>query len=54
MLERGVGMDMYTLLYLMWGTNEDLLIAQGTLLNVIMQPGWEGGLGKKRYMHMCG
>ena len=39
----GVGMDMYTLLYLKWMTNKDLLwIARGTLLKVVWQPGWEG------------
>ena len=34
---REFGMDMYTLLYLGWITNKDLLysIAQGTLLNII-------------------
>ena len=45
--------DMYTLLYLKWITNKDLVIAQGTLLNVMWQPGWEGSLGKNGYMYMC-
>ena len=45
------GMDMYTLLYLKWIT---YCIAQGTLLNVMWQPGWEQGLGENGYMHMHG
>ena len=41
-------MDMYTLLYLKWITNMNLAyIAQGTLLNIMWQPGWEGGWGRK-------
>ena len=48
-------MDVYTLLGLKWITNEDLLhIAQGTLLNFMRQPGWEGTLGVNGYMHMYG
>ena len=35
------GMDKYTLLYLKWITNRSYCIAQGTLLNVVWQPGWE-------------
>ena len=31
-----------TLLYLKWITNKDLPLAQGTLLSVMWQPGWEG------------
>ena len=27
-------------------------IAQGTLLNVLRQPGWEGSLREKGYMYM--
>ena len=47
--------DMYTLLYLEWITNKDLLcIAQGTLFNVMWQPGWEGSLGESGYMYMYG
>ena len=40
---------MYTLLYLKWITNKDLLfvLAQETLLNVMWQPGWEGNLGEE-------
>ena len=29
-------------------------IAQGTLLNVMWQSGWERNLGEGEYMHMCG
>ena len=38
-------MVMYTLLYLKWITNKDLLYCTGNLLNVIWQLGWEGGFG---------
>ena len=40
---REFGMDMLTLLYLKWITNKDL--AQGTLLTIMWQPGWEESLG---------
>ena len=33
-------------------TNKDLLVAQGTLLNVMWQPGWEGSLGENGYVYM--
>ena len=29
-------------------------IAQGTLLHVMWQPGWEGSLGASGFMHMYG
>ena len=29
-------------------------IAEGTLLNVIWQPGWEGSLGENGYMYVYG
>ena len=46
-------MGMYTLLYLKWITNRDLLYtAHGTLQNVMWQPGWEGSLGENGYMYM--
>ena len=35
-----------TLLYLKWITNKDLPLAQGTLLSVMWQPGWEGVWGE--------
>ena len=48
-------MDMCTLMYFKWITNKALLyIAQGTLLNVMWQPGWEGSLGENGYMYMYG
>ena len=50
---REFGMNMYALLHLKWITNKDLL-QQGTLLNVMWQPGWEGSLGENAYMYMCG
>ena len=28
--------------------------AQGTLLNVMWQPGWEGSLGESGYIYVCG
>ena len=31
-----------------------LLYTQGTLLNVMWQPGWEGSLGENGYMYMYG
>ena len=43
-------MDRNTLLYLKWITSKDPLVAQGTLLNVTWQPGWEGSLGENGYM----
>ena len=51
---REFGMDRYTLIYLKWITNKDLLIIQRTLLNVMWQPGWEGSLGKNGYLYMYG
>ena len=47
-------MDMYTLLYLKWITTRTHCIAQGTLLNVMWQPGREGSLGENEYMYMYG
>ena len=47
-------MDMYTLLYLKWISNKDLLIAQRTLLNVMCQPDWEWCLGNNEYIHIFG
>ena len=40
-------MDMYTLLYLEWVANKDLLY-------VMCQSGWEGSLGENGYMYMYG
>ena len=44
-------MDMYTLIYFKWIA---YCIAQGALLNVMWQPGWERSLGEKGYFYMCG
>ena len=46
-------MDRYTLVFFKWITNKDLLYTQGTLLNVMWQPGWEGSLGENGYMCMA-
>ena len=51
-LVREFGMDMYTLLYLKWITNKDLLCSTGSVLNVMWQPGWEESLGESGYMYM--
>ena len=48
---REFGMGTYTLLYLKCITNKDRL-AQGTPLNVMWQPGWEGGLGENGYVYV--
>ena len=45
-------MAMDTLLYSKWITDKDLFYSQGTLLNVMWQPGWEGGLGRTD-MYIC-
>ena len=49
-LREGTSGCLYTLLYLKWITNKDLLYSHGTLLNVMLQPGWEGSL---RENHIC-
>ena len=47
-------MVMYTLLYLKWITNKDLLIAHGSLLNVMCrQPGWEKGFWGRMDTCIC-
>ena len=48
---REFGINMYALLHLKWITNKDPL-QQGTLLNVMWQPGLEGSLGENAYMYM--
>ena len=35
-------------------TNKDLLTAQGTLVHVMWQPGWEQSVGENGYMRMYG
>ena len=49
---REFGMDIYTLLYLK--STKTYCIAQGTLFNVMWQPGWEGSLGENGYVYMQG
>ena len=51
-IAREFGMNMYTLLYLKWTTNKEC-ITQGTLLNVIWQPGWKVSLGENGCIYMC-
>ena len=51
---REFGMDMYTVLYLKWITNKDLLCSSGTLLNIMWQLGWEESLGENGYMYTYG
>ena len=48
------GMDMCTLPYFKWMSPKTYCIAQGTGLNVMWQPGWEGSLGENGYMCMHG
>ena len=45
------GVDMYTLLYLEEITNRTYCIAQGTLINVMWQTGWEGCSGENGYRY---
>ena len=49
---RELGKVMYTLLYLKWITNRDYCMAQGTLFNVMWQPGWEESLGENGYVYV--
>ena len=51
---REFGINMYPLLYLKWIITRTYCIAQGTLLNVTWQPGWEGSFGENGYMYMYG
>ena len=45
------GVGMYILLYLEEITSRTYCVAQGTLLNVMWQTGWEGSLGENRYIY---
>ena len=45
---------MYTLLYLKWITNKDLLDSTGNSANVRWQSGWEGSLVGNGYMFIYG
>ena len=42
---REFGVDMYTLLYLKWVTNKDLLYSMGNSAQCYVAAGWEGNLG---------
>ena len=46
--------NMYTLLYLKWITNKDLLCSTVNSAHVMWQPGWEGGLGDSGYIYTHG
>ena len=46
------GKVMYTLLYLKWIPNKDLVYSTGNSLNVLCQSGCEGCLGENGYMCM--
>ena len=43
---REAGMDRYTLLYLKWIINKDLLYSTGNSAQCYVQPGWKGSLGE--------
>ena len=43
---------MYILLYLKWIIKKDLLVAQGTLFNVMWKHEWEG-LGERMDTYIC-
>ena len=45
---------MYTLLYLKWITNKDLLYHTWNSAQFVWQPGREGSLGEKGCMYMHG
>ena len=47
-------MDMYTLLYLKWITNKDLLYSTGNSARCYGQPGWEGTMGEYGYTYLYG
>ena len=50
--DREFGIDMYTLPYLKWKPARTYCTAQGTLLNVLWQPGREGNLGENGYTYV--
>ena len=51
-LVREFGMDMYTLIYLTWITNQNLLYSTWDSAQCYVAAGWEGGLGENGYMYM--
>ena len=44
----------HTAIFKMDNQKRTYCIAQGTLLNVMWQTGWEAGLGESGYMYMYG
>ena len=53
-LAREFGMDMYTLLYLKWITNKDLLSHTRNSDQCYVPSRWEGSLREKGYMYVYG
>ena len=51
---REFGINMYTLLYLKWITNKDLLHSTGNSAQSYVQPGWERSLRENEYMYVYG
>ena len=51
---RELGMDMYTLLYLKWVTNKDLLHSTGNSAQCYVATRMGGILGGNGYMYMYG
>ena len=51
---RESGMDMYTLLYLRWMTNKDLLYSTGNSAQGYMAAWMGGGLGEDGFMYTYG
>ena len=51
---RELGVDTYTLQCLKWVTSRTCCTAQGTLLQVMWRPGWEGSLRENGYLYVCG
>ena len=49
---REFGMDMYTLLYLKWKTNKDLLYSTGNFAQCYVAAWMEGSLGENG-IHVC-
>ena len=49
---REFGINIYTLLYLKWITNKDLLCSTGSSAQCLWQPGWEESLGENGYMYI--
>ena len=49
---RELGMDMYTLLYLKWITNKDLLYSTGNSVQCYVAAWMEGELEENGYMYM--